>query len=404
MKTDSLLASIYSYSDIPKSITFAITSLFGVQTLQDLSKTQLEHLRKTYDEMYHQVAETDYSESYKEYTLRYFPVNFFKIWTPLTDLLEKGQIKEQCAILELGCGPGSSTFGLLEFYRILAVSNPGTDFHLDLSLVEKEQTFLDIFKCIYNHYATDLPTNLRVTCTQYQETIQSFFARSHNDKYHLIIESNLFNPNEKVVSTDLFHRCSVLADMLRPNSSIIMIEPARDDLKDYLYQLKTILLDKGLSVFSPCRCAKPVCKAFASARVDMRGISIISFLQQHRLSSSKRFHYFEYLILRNDSLVKFELKNNGNILKDISSCVGKLIKFEAYILSSFDKHDYLDLRICDGSCDDRKMIVRVPKRILLDDCVCALSVGRGGCVRVRNGRVISETEIECVPSTNIRIL
>lgn len=399
-----MYASVYQYTDIPQTVSSAIVSLFSVEKLQDLSASQLRHLHSVYGGFYTQVEETDYTNTCKEYTLKYFPVNFFKIWTPLTDLLEKGQITEQCTVLELGCGPGSSTFGLLEFYRILAESNPDTIFNLALSLVEKELGFLEIFRCIFDQYATCFPPNLQVTYTKYPETIQSFFAQSHREKYHLIIESNLFNPNEKVTENDLYSHCTSLQQMLLPHSSIVMIEPAKDGLKDYLYRMKSILLEMGLFVFSPCRCEKAICKAFAVAQVNTRGISITSYLRSKNLVSGRYYHYFEYLICRNDSLIKHELRNNDGILNSLSSALGKTIQFDAYILGAFDRDDHLDLKICDGSCDDRQIVVHVPKQILTDDSICALSIGRGGAVRVKGGKVVSSTEIDCLPSTRISIM
>ena len=122
MKTEAISTAIYNYLDIPPSITKAIKSLFDVQELTQLSLAQKKNLKNTYSQFFNKVGETNYRNISKEYTLRYFPANFFKIWAPIYDLLIRGQIKENCSILELGCGPGSSTMGFIEFYRILNFS------------------------------------------------------------------------------------------------------------------------------------------------------------------------------------------------------------------------------------------------------------------------------------------
>ena len=46
--------------------------------------------------------------------------------------------------LELGSGPGSSTFGLIEFFKYLAYDNHLTEFILELTLVEREHEFIAI--------------------------------------------------------------------------------------------------------------------------------------------------------------------------------------------------------------------------------------------------------------------
>ena len=116
MRTEAILHAVHNYTDIPETISTAIKSLFGVHNLEELSHVQKQKLRNSYNELFGKVGETDYHEQSKEYTLRYFPVNFFKIWTPLYDLLTKDQLQPDCTILELGCGPGSSTMGFIEFY------------------------------------------------------------------------------------------------------------------------------------------------------------------------------------------------------------------------------------------------------------------------------------------------
>ena len=79
MKTEAILYAVHNYIDIPKTISDAIKSLFGVRELKELSLVQKQKLRNSYNELFGKVGETDYHEQSKEYTLRYFPVNFFKI-------------------------------------------------------------------------------------------------------------------------------------------------------------------------------------------------------------------------------------------------------------------------------------------------------------------------------------
>ena len=103
--------------DIPMEIHKSIVRLFHVNELNEISK---EDVKKCF--LYHNGKEfkkdlTNYQLHLEEYTLYYLPVNFYKIWRPLTDLLEKNQIRTKCSILELGSGPGTSVLGLIEFYK-----------------------------------------------------------------------------------------------------------------------------------------------------------------------------------------------------------------------------------------------------------------------------------------------
>ena len=64
-----------------------------------------------------------------------------KIWRPLLDLAITDSLESSCRVLELGAGPGSATFGLIEFYKYLAFDNYSTEFYIDITVVEREDTF-----------------------------------------------------------------------------------------------------------------------------------------------------------------------------------------------------------------------------------------------------------------------
>lgn len=405
MRTEAIFNTIYNYRDIPQSLTTAIKALFNVQELTDLSASQRQHLRQTYLDLFRQIGETNYHNIGKEYTLRYFPVNFFKIWLPLYDLLMRGQIKENCTVLELGCGPGSSTMGFIEFYRILASENPSICFKLDFVLVEREQAFCDVVKKLHEQYSQDFPKNLNVNITFRNEDIEIFFAGHSYNHFDYIIESNMLNPNEKVDSSSFGSHCDSFMSILKPHSAIILIEPGKKGLSEYLYQIKNILVKNGLSVFSPCTCDNELCKMFSLARVKTSGISLINDSRSIGVFNEKKdVHYFEYVVIRNDSLKKYEKPKNSISFYELSSYVGKTIKFEAFILHCFDKGDYFDLKICDGSRVEHEVFMRVPKRILTAEFVNTLSIGRGNYVKVKNAKVVSEREITCSLSTMIDIM
>ena len=404
MKTEAILNATYHYSDIPPSITHAIKSLFGVKELSQLSSEKTRSLQNACREFFVEVKKTDYHDVSGAYTLKYFPANFFKIWTPLRDLLSKGQIQTNCSILELGCGPGSSTMGMMEFYRILASDNPSVPFRLKFVLLEREKTFFDIFKVVYEQYKLTFPHNLMIEINLLHKDIGSFFELPTQDKFDYIIESNVLNPNEKIKDSSLDHLCDAFAGILNPHASVIMIEPAKRGLREYLYKIKNLLVKSGLSVFSPCMCENEFCRALPMARVDLRGISLIQDLRAVGIFNEKDYHYFEYAVMRNDSLVMHKRPQNAFLLCDLSSLIGQTIRFEAYILFAFEDENGFDLKICDGSKLSKDVSLHVPKSILADEALDLLSIGRGGYVKVKKAKITSETRIECGLSTMVEIM
>lgn len=81
------------------------------------------------------LGKTNYENNELFYSLYYLPNNIFKIWVPLTDLLYRKLLKTNMCALELGAGPGTSTFGLLEFYREMALINPQQIYRIEIDIV-----------------------------------------------------------------------------------------------------------------------------------------------------------------------------------------------------------------------------------------------------------------------------
>ena len=111
MKFDKIIQTYENQPEIPKEIEESIINLFGVKKLREIQdKTALA---KRIANLFYSEGETSYKQNHKEYTLYYLPVNFYKVWQPLIDLLKYNLIHERFKILELGAGPGSCTFGMI---------------------------------------------------------------------------------------------------------------------------------------------------------------------------------------------------------------------------------------------------------------------------------------------------
>ena len=322
------------------------------------------------------------------------------------DILVADRLPARCKILELGAGPGSATFGLIELFKYLAYDNRVTEFSLELTLVERDCGFIEIFKELYSSYSPSLTENLHVDITFRNEDAYQFVKERAGSNYDLIIESNMLNPNECIGEEALKSFAMNLKSALSPHSSVILIEPAKQSLTVYFKQLKGIMFQQGMHCYSPCCCPNAECAQFASARIDIQEIGIYSALATNGfIAKPLKSHSFEYAIFRNDELPKYEYEGTGNGLSDLANHIGEKIKFKAFILTfANETEDSFSLKICDGSLFNKNEVwLCIPKSILLEDSINCLTSGRGGLVDVKNAIVEGPRNIKCVISTQVKI-
>lgn len=244
--SDSLILSAQP-QDLPQEICHGILSLFGVDQMKELSQEQLLSLTRAFEGAYDGEKPVDYRGKTEEYAMIYLPVNMYKIWIPLRKLLAAHCLPTDCSelkkmvpirVLELGAGPGTSTFGFLDFYKLLAFENPGTEFAINYNIVELEQDFEHVFETLKNAYLKTLPSNLRVTI---QRTIQRD-AENHmlycgGMNYDLIIESNMVNSSEHHQTDYQERMITDIISALRPGGFSILIEPGTNSNIAYLNDL-----------------------------------------------------------------------------------------------------------------------------------------------------------------------
>ena len=105
--------------------------------------------------------EVDYTGKHLSYMLYYFPVNVYKVWKPMSDLLVGNVLKRDLRILDVGTGPGSVPVGIIEFYRRLAASFPEINFSLEFTLLDRQKKFLTLAEKIIGMVHAHVPGNLR---------------------------------------------------------------------------------------------------------------------------------------------------------------------------------------------------------------------------------------------------
>lgn len=349
---DTLCNMLADYCGVAQQNKYVISS-YSVVKKQIIKK----HIQELFS-----FGKTTYENNELFYSLYYLPNNIFKIWVPLTDLLHRKLLKENLCALELGAGPGTSTFGLLEFYREMALLNSRQNYIIEIDVVEKQKGFLEIFKKILQEYVKTLPQNLTVTlknciCTE----ITGDFSFLKESKYDLIFASNMFNVNEKFGDNYFYDCCKSLKPFLNENSSMIFIEPGECNISSNFKKIRNAVeRDEILHIFSPCCCHFPQrhvrCEQFAVAHIRKIQSKSLDLLAQFGISSkNKGTHSFDYVVFRNDGLNKYEptLKRRTKLCDVDWTKIGERVNVVAGVLSVNDKDGKIGLQLCDGTIQNK---------------------------------------------------
>ena len=300
----------------------------------------------------------DYENNELFYALYYLPLNMYKIWVPLKDLLSRKALRSSIEVLELGAGPGTSTFGLLEFYRHMAEENTNETFSVAIDIVEKEQGFITIFETLLDSYIQGLPINLNVTLGKvYCKEITDDFSFLTDTKYDLIYASNMFNSNERYGNTYFIECCKKLKLLLKEKSSLIFIEPGEKVISTHFKNSRNAVeQEKILQIFSPCCCLfnqeHKRCNCFSIAHLRNIKSKVLNFLAELGLRSIHNgTHSFDYVVFRNDNLKKFDVERKKRIrLSEVDwSALGQTVNVTAIVLSEVKKTNRTGLMLCDGT-------------------------------------------------------
>ena len=98
MNTSSIESKIEYLSDIPESIQRGLLNLFGIQTIDELTKEKKILLKNSISRLFSTTEQTDYDEYCRAYALYYLPVNMQKIWRPLLDLAITDSLESSCRV------------------------------------------------------------------------------------------------------------------------------------------------------------------------------------------------------------------------------------------------------------------------------------------------------------------
>jgi len=300
-----------------------------------------------------------YEHHHLSYLLYYFPVNVFKVWKPLFDLQLGHTLKPNLKVLDVGSGPGSVPLGLVEYFKALAESFPQISFSLSFTLLEAEQTFLEIAGALLETSKRVAPANLKIELAGLHR-IELATALPNLPEYDLITFSNFFTTNEGNNRTNALPLLQDAKRHLAPDGSIIIIEPGQSKQCHSLKRLRNEVVNNNLfQVYAPClglweEKTSYDCSCFGMVRSYWQLPSSFTFLAANGLAKAAREDIpFNYLILRQDRKKKYRPQRNSQHyvrLAEVRNYEGQRINVKGILRTVIEKQDSLALSLCDGSC------------------------------------------------------
>lgn len=389
------------------------------QLIDLLPKDYLSSIKnKINKEMYVSREKTDYSSRYHVYLLYYLPINIFKIWKPLMDLLTTYKLKRNITVLDIGTGPGSVAIGMIEFYKILATTYNEQEFSIKFKLIDSQDKFLDHCKSIIDDIKKMIPINLKIEVEYQPMLINNNTKFSCNEQYDIISVSNFINSYEHNREFDVNKFLIDLKVTLKKDGSLIIIEPGNKEECIRLKEIRNNLYNKKeFGVFSPCVsvwCQKQEfsCKCFTTYNLSWKKPRIICLLHDIGLNKLKYKSYvsFSYLILRKDLSRKYITEINKldyTMLSDIVNYEGQRINIKGIL--RFKSENNLMFSLCDGTIDSSVITVciNLKDKTTERNSKIISKINMGELIAIRAARILTvaknRVELEIDEKTKIDV-
>lgn len=263
------------------------------------------------------------------YLAYFLPSNLLKVNKPLCELNLHPAIDllsdsgGKLSVLDLGCGPGTATLGLINF---LAQREP-REGPLSLNLMAADNTQQCLHEAslmtrrLWNAYSKKLPENqlADLTVRTVKLDMTQVKVGLGRERFDLIILANsigeTLSDNSRVdKGCDLVE--TLMEDHLEARGAMIIIEPALRDSSRKLLMIRDELLARGRSnVYSPC-IIQDKCGALANSRGRPKdwchegyGWSMTSLINEidKRTGFNKSLLKYSYLVLRKDGMTLEEI-------------------------------------------------------------------------------------------------
>ena len=207
----------------------------------------------------HYLADPAYASAYLSYFL---PVNLSKVQVLLDELpWDKGVggADHPMAVLDLGCGPGTGAFALLDW---LWHRGPEQAQSLSVLASDVSQAPLRDAKRLWEGYCREVgisSTGLRCVEGNLEHPLKGDLGKRivRGGPYDLIIIANALNELFPTAADPPVERAAVVGQLLpflAPHGTIMIIDPALRQTARALHQMRNHLLLQGLlcTVYSPC--------------------------------------------------------------------------------------------------------------------------------------------------------
>jgi len=188
----------------------------------------------------------------REAYLAYFLLpNLEKIKVPLGELsLHPGKAleKERLRVLDLGCGPGTASLGVLDFFGARE-HYPRLEFTAVDQVAENLKAAEELFSSMR------ASRGLKAAMTTVRSGVADL-SRFETGPFDLVILSNVLNELFSREGRKIEKRLAVMEDIMTrlvaDDGSLIVIEPALRETSREMLEVRDRLLDEGFHVYAPC--------------------------------------------------------------------------------------------------------------------------------------------------------
>ncbi len=267
------------------------------------------------------------------YFVYFLPPNLQKMYVPLRELaFHPARLldKDRLRILDLGCGPGTSLLGALEFFS--ARENPP---RIELVGIDQVAGNLKIVEELFiaRQQTAALAASLKIIHSGIEHA-----GRRLAGTFDLIVFSNVLNELFTHDEGRIGKRVAAVSDILRrflaDDGSCIIIEPALRETSRELLQVRDGLLESGFHVYSPCLYHAD-CPALSNPKdwchEDIPWDSPALIQELDKLTGLRKESLkFSYLVLRKDDCTLDDLYG-GHAFRVLSEPLPSKGKLEYYL-------------------------------------------------------------------------
>jgi ribosomal protein RSM22 (predicted rRNA methylase) len=248
----SLLEKIVGQSVAHSHVSSGPKLYHAIQELSQLFTRERQSLPADY------LEHPAYAAAYLSYFL---PVNAAKVQTLLSELPIETEWNEKqgepFAVLDLGSGPGTTALAVIDWMA----KRFGSGVSLCVRAVDRSATALKTATGLWEHYSREAGVRQAVLKTHCGDVEK--FHKGSLDKwaqsegpYDLIALGNSLNELYRGAEDAITPRAGLigrLLALLKPQGSIMIIEPALKQVSRELHQVRDqLVLSKQCTVYSPC--------------------------------------------------------------------------------------------------------------------------------------------------------